>query len=375
MEKPVVSLVKCNSYESETVYLAVEQACYEAGFPSVAGKKVLIKPNILSDVPPERAVTTHPEVLRAAIRFVQKLGGIAYVGDSPALHLPSFSGKKCGLRDVCEETGAEWVDFTRKPIKVKNASFLKKKSFIMTRAVETCDMVISLPKMKTHQLMYMTGAVKNLFGLIPSLLKSPYHMRCPDRKSFAEMLLDIYQTVTPVFSLMDAVTAMEGPGPNSGNPRHMGLILASTEALSLDFTASHIMGYDPKMIPHIKQAIKRKMLSIDTINDIHFPLDSPEAFRQESFIRIRQNSKTGFLKTILGFFHERSILINEAPKPLFNDEKCTGCGDCSEICPTKALTLIKEVKVIPDYKKCIKCYCCHEVCLFDAITIEGKETI
>jgi len=372
LEKPIVSLVHCNSYESELVYKAVEKACLETGFPNVAGKKVLLKPNILADVPPERAVTTHPEILRAVIRLVQKLGGTAYVGDSPTIQRSSFSGIKCGLKAVCDETGAIWVDFTNKPIKVKNASLRKKNSFTMTNAVEYCDMIISLPKMKTHQLMYMTGAVKNLFGLIPSLSKSPYHLRCPDRKRFADMLLDIYQTVTPVFSIMDAVIAMEGPGPNSGTPKYMGLILASSDALAVDFTASYIMGYIPGLIPTVKQAIRRNLSPVQTIDDIVFVVEHPEKFKNESYKRIVQEKESGLLKTALGFLHNRSYPMHEAPKPLFNDEKCIGCGECAEICPTNALTPIKEVTVIPDYKKCIRCYCCHEVCQYEAITIEGK---
>ena len=375
MEKPIISLTACSTYDSESVYKAVEKACLAAGFPNVSGKKILLKPNILADVPPERAVTTHPEILRAAIQLVQKLGGTAYVGDSPTIQRSSFSGRKCGLKVVCDETGAIWVDFTDNPIKIKNASQRKKNSFTLAKAVKECDMIISLPKMKTHQLMYMTGAVKNLFGLIPSLAKSPYHLLCPDRRRFADMLLDLYQTATPIFSIMDAVIAMEGPGPNSGTPKHIGLIMASPDALALDFAASYIMGYTPELIPTVKQAIKRNLSSVQTIDTIEFPIDHPDKFRDESYKRIDQGKETGFLKTALGFLPHRSNPMHNEPKPLFNDDNCIGCGECVEICPAKALTLVKGERVIPDYHKCIRCYCCHEVCQYDAITIEEKETV
>lgn len=375
MEKPIISLTKCATYDPESVYKAVEKACLTAGFPTVTGKKVLLKPNILADVPPERAVTTHPEVLRAAIKVVQNMGGTAYVGDSPTIQRSSFSGKKCGLKAVCDELGAIWVDFTDNPVKIKNASPRKKNSFTMTNAVINCDMIISLPKMKTHQLMYMTGAVKNLFGLIPSLGKSPYHLRYPDRKRFADMLLDIYQTATPVFTIMDAIIAMEGPGPNSGTPKHMGLIMASPDALALDYTASYIMGYKPELIPTVKQAVKRNLSSVQSLDSIEFPIDHPEMFKDESYKRIDQDNEPGLLKTALGFLPHRSNPMYNEPKPLFNDENCIGCGECAEICPANALTLVKGVRVIPDYSKCIRCYCCHEVCQYDAITIEKKETI
>ncbi|MBL7006276.1 MAG: DUF362 domain-containing protein [Spirochaetia bacterium] len=378
MEKPVISLSACSSYEPEAVYKAVEAACLAAGFPHISGKKVLLKPNILSDVPPERAVTTHPEVLRAVIRFVRKMGGTAYVGDSPTIQRSSFTGKKCGLKAVCDESGAIWVDFTDKPVKVGNASTQKKKrkknSFTLTNAVNNCDMIISLPKMKTHQLMYMTGAVKNLFGLIPSLAKSPYHLRFPERIKFADMLLDLYQTATPQFSIMDAIIAMEGPGPNSGTPKHMGLIMASSDALALDFTASYVMGYVPELIPTVKQAIKRNLSSVQSIDSIEFPIDHPDKFKDRSYKRIDQDKEAGLLKTALGFLPRRSKPMYNEPKPLFSDKNCIGCGECVEICPANALTLIRGVRVIPDYKKCIRCYCCHEVCQYDAISIEVKGT-
>ncbi len=370
-----VALQKCESYDPLHVSEAVKSACFEAGFPNVRGKKVLIKPNILSDVPPEQAVTTHPEILLAVIAFVRQLGGVPYVGDSPALHLASFTGKKSGLRTVCEESGAEWIDFSKKTVKISSSfssSSTVKRSFTVTSAVRDCDVIISLPKMKTHQLMYMTGAVKNLFGLIPGLGKSPYHLRYPDRSSFADMLLDLYEIAAPVFSLMDGVVAMEGPGPNSGIPKYMGLILASADGIALDLAAAHIMGYNYASIPVIQQAIKRKLLTADGLNQISFVQGTPEEFRDDSFLRISQESRSSLAKTALGFIKNRIIKPTPAAKPIFDQERCIGCGQCVEICPADALIIkgIEHEFAVADYNKCIRCYCCHEICPVDAITIE-----
>jgi uncharacterized protein (DUF362 family)/Pyruvate/2-oxoacid:ferredoxin oxidoreductase delta subunit len=376
--KKYVALKKCESYDPRQVDKAVKSACFEAGFPNVRGRKVLLKPNILSDVPPEKAVTTHPEVLRAVIAFVRQLGGLPYVGDSPALHLSSFTGKKSGLRTVCEESGAEWIDFSKKTIKISypsvssSVSSSVKKSFTVTSAVRDCDVIISLPKMKTHQLMYMTGAVKNLFGLIPGLGKSPFHLRHPDRNSFADMLLDLYEITAPVFSLMDGIIAMEGPGPNSGTPKFMGLILASADGIALDLAAAHIMGYNYASIPIIQQAVKRNLLTPDGLDQISFVLGTPEEFRDDSFLRISQEAQRGLARTALGFIKNRLVKPIPAAKPIFDKEKCIGCGQCAEICPADALVMqgIEHEYVSADYNKCIRCYCCHEICPVDAITIE-----
>jgi ferredoxin len=165
---------------------------------------------------------------------------------------------------------------------------------------------------------------------------------------------------------------MEGPGPNSGTPKFMGLILASADGIALDLAAAHIMGYNYASIPIIQQAVKRNLLTPDGLDQISFVLGTPEEFRDDSFLRISQEAQRGLARTALGFIKNRLVKPIPAAKPIFDKEKCIGCGQCAEICPADALVMqgIEHEYVSADYNKCIRCYCCHEICPVDAITIE-----
>ena len=177
-----VGITRCSSYEHDELYSALKSAVELAGGLDVAGKTVLLKPNILSDSTPEKHVTTHPAFLEAAIVLVREMGSKRIlVGDSPGLQTPGFSGKASGLGEAAKKNGAEWVDFTKEKIEVSCPEGKVAKKFTLTKAVKEADIIISLPKLKTHQLMYYTGAMKNIFGLIPSVAKSPFHARFSSR--------------------------------------------------------------------------------------------------------------------------------------------------------------------------------------------------
>lgn len=372
-KKSHVAVTACKAYEYEEIYSCVKDLCRSAGIPDLAGKNVLLKPNILSDAPPEKAITTHPYVIRAMVQFVQEQGGTVYIGDSPALHRSNFTGTISGIEQVCKETGAQWVNFSAETVKVENSQAKRQKKFTVAAIISKVDIIISLPKMKTHQLMFMTGAVKNMFGIIPGLGKSPFHAKNPGRKQFAQCIVDLYTMVTPHFSLMDGIVAMEGPGPNSGDPRHMGVLLASTDALALDMTAAYIMGYDPLSIPILQCGIARGLTQASSIPQIEFPLQHPDSFLKQDFKRIDQQQKPNIARLILGPLAVR-FLPNPLPKPLFNNAVCIQCGKCVRICPAGALNLDSDSGITIDYKACVRCYCCHEICPADAIAIEVQVT-
>ncbi|MDR1250353.1 MAG: DUF362 domain-containing protein, partial [Treponema sp.] len=165
-----VAIARCEAYESAQVYAALRLAVEAAPPPELFGKTVLLKPNIVRDSPPEKAIVTHPVFLEAAIRLVRDLGASrVLVGDSPGLQKPNFTAKLSGLGSITERMGAEWVDFTREKYELPCPKGKATRQFSVTAAVREADCIISLPKLKTHQLMYYTGAMKNLFGLIPSV--------------------------------------------------------------------------------------------------------------------------------------------------------------------------------------------------------------
>lgn len=370
-----VAIAACKDYHTGHVLSALREVCSSIVLPEMTGRRVLIKPNILKDTPPDRAVTTHPEVVRAMITIVRELGGIPLVGDSPAIQLPGFVPELSGIAAVCRDTETPWLDFTKNwadPSRKERGRGSRRSSdkFQLTDALSRVDMVISLPKMKTHQLMHMTGAVKNLFGLVPGLAKSPYHMKHPTRERFADMLLDLLLKVRPVLSIMDAVIAMEGPGPNAGTPKYIGAIIGSVDALSVDITAASIMGYEPERVPLFSRAIHRGMIHTADIVHIPYPLLHPDRLRPVSYDTIDTENRRSVISILTRVITGRRR-AKRLPGPVFHDLPCIACSQCVRICPVKALTLQKDQlpKITIAYDICIRCYCCHEICPADAITI------
>ncbi len=371
MKRSKVAITKCLSYSSAEIYNAVKKVMDNSDVPDVMGKKVLLKPNILSDAPAEDCITTHPEIVRSAIKlFFERGAEEIYVGDSPGLHNSSFCGKNSGIYDVCLEEGAIWTDFSKDPVTTPIVG--TNQSLPLASILKEDVIVISLSKFKTHQLMYTTGAVKNLFGLVPGLNKSSCHMSNPSRESFSRLIVGIHQTVKPAFCIMDAVIGMEGPGPANGDPKLVGLIMSSDNLFAMDSVQATIMGYKPTDIPILIEAKKQHLLP----SEIDFPLLNAKDLVIENYRRIELRRRTNLLTSLIVPFFTRSFHKKEKhsePAPQFNKEKCIHCARCINICPAKALTFNENKEVAADYNKCIRCYCCHEMCPADAITIGNRK--
>ena len=335
------------------------------------GKKVLLKPNILSGEGPEKAVTTHPEFVKQCVLLFRELGAAeVMVGDSPGFLSAAAAGKKSGIYDAVIEAGGKWADFSDF-VTVKNPAGKLVKSFNIARVVKEADLIVSLPKMKNHQLLYHTGAMKNLFGVIPGLQKSAFHMRFSDREHFAQMIVDLNIAVKPALTIMDSIVAMEGPGPGSGTPVQAGLILASANPLALDIAAVRIMGYDPAEMPVIADALSRKKW-LETAGDFETAGETIESVLLPGFERIKRVRDVTMFKDRLPPFLYTLARKAFVPRPVVNHDKCIECGYCVRICPAGALSLPTgpDSKIILDYKKCINCYCCHEICPAKAFTIK-----
>lgn len=369
-----VAITRCRSYDREAVISAVRSAWESIGIPELTGKRILVKPNILTDALPQKAVTTDPRFVEAVCTIILELGGKPMIGDSPGLHRKGFRPTDCGIMQICESLDIPWVDFTAETRELVNEHAVVQRSFTAASAALEADLIINLPKMKTHQLMYATGAVKNLFGLIPGLGKSPFHLRYPKRDDFADMLLDLHGVLPPVISIMDAVIAMEGPGPSSGTPKPVGAVLVSEDALALDLCMAYLMHEHPKDIPVLKQAHKRELLSSLDHEQLRFPLLRPEEVRPEHFEKIARAAQTGMVHVIAQ--HVRSVFTPAAaPAPIIDDEKCILCGNCAEICPAHALRIRGQEgaqTMSLDTDLCIRCYCCHEICPVQAMTVPGS---
>jgi uncharacterized protein (DUF362 family)/NAD-dependent dihydropyrimidine dehydrogenase PreA subunit len=367
-----VSVIKQNSYDHESLYHSIKSSIDCAGgFSPIesAGRNILIKPNILRGAGPEKPVTTHPAFVEAVIILFKEKGFTITVGDSPAVESSSSSAQKCGIMDVVKKHGVKWDDFSD-TVEIKNPHGTMINSFKVARAVVHADAIINLPKLKTHTQMYYTGAVKNMFGVVSGLEKARYHLRFPDIRHFAAMIVDLNVCVRSTLSVMDAVIAMDGPGPNNGYPADLGLVLASYDPVALDCAACSIIGYNPEDIPIINDALSRKIW-ITSPKDIEIKGEKISSvqklsFKKRSIIQGSTYSRwTGFWIKML-----RTFLVK---KPFIHKKDCVLCGKCVEICQAGALTFKnnrhkKFVNI--DHSKCILCYCCHEVCPYDAIGLK-----
>jgi uncharacterized protein (DUF362 family)/ferredoxin len=377
--KAQVSIVRCDSYDPSVLDRALAEAVELAPLPELRGASVLVKPNMLNASAPERAVTTHPAFLAAFLRLLQSRGAARIaVGDSPGFQPQALAGSRSGLRDAAEAEGATWADFSL-PAEYECPRGKLVKRFTLAAALGEADLLVSLPKLKTHGLLRYTGAIKNLFGLVHQLGKSSYHLRFPDPADFGSMIVDLALAAKPSYALMDAVVAMEGRGPNNGRPKELGLVLASRDVLALDWTAASLIGYEPADIGYLADAASRAASGgpwIGGPGDIELRgLPLAEAAPESFELVMGAQAETDFFASRLpGFAHRMANNIAVA-RPFFDDRLCTRCGSCVAICPPRALEIrgsSGDRRVEIDRAKCIRCYCCDEACPAGAIRLRRR---
>jgi uncharacterized protein (DUF362 family)/Pyruvate/2-oxoacid:ferredoxin oxidoreductase delta subunit len=363
----IIAVRKCREYDLHEVFDHISEIYKKTDGPDVKGKRVLVKPNILTDDNPAKCISTHPVVVEAMIRYLQSKGATVLVGDSPAVHTQRFRGEKSGIWKVCEITGAVWVDFTLNPVDKK----LRKGKIKIAAIVDQTDLIISLPKFKNHELVYFTGAIKNTLGLVPGFSKGKQHALHQDRNRFGEFLVDLNEAVTPDYFLMDGIMGMEGPGPGKGLPVEVGLLLGSTNPLVLDIIASRVAGYDPMMIPTSRTALFRKNW-LQSESDIVY--DGPEipSIIKEGFKKIPVSHSNNIA---LQFVMKRIKPLKKLERrPVFIYKNCTACQKCVSICPVQAIQSLpsKKSHIVLTDSKCIRCFCCSEVCNDNAVEIRRK---
>ena len=368
----LVSLEKCESYEYSKVKSAVEKSFKNLGGIEKfikKGENVLLKSNLVMRKLPEEAATTHPAVIQALAETLIKYGANVEIGDSPGgpfneILLKSIY-KHTGMEEAAEKSGAKLsLDTTSQTVDNPNGVRLKK--LTLTNMVLKADKVISVGKLKTHSMTRMTGAAKNLFGAIPGTTKAEYHFNCQDTDSFAQCLADICTFVNPVLSFIDAVTGMEGNGPTAGNPRDIGLIMASENPFELDLAGAKIINTPPMEIPLLKCAIGRGLCS-SSAEDIEFIGENINHYVIDDFA-VPENHSLHFLGGNPPEFLVNFFKLHVYPRPVFTN-RCVGCGICAENCPAKIIT-IKNKHAHVDLKKCIRCYCCQELCPHKAVDIK-----
>ena len=308
------------------------------------GERILLKANLLRAAPPESAICTHPAVAAAAAKLVAEAGGTAVITDSPggALHKEAVLRglyEKTGMAQAAAASGAELCyDASTRTVSLPAGRVLKQAEVIAP--VAEADGVFDLPKLKTHVLMSMTGAVKNLFGVLPGLSKVGYHATHPSQEQFADVLLDLAEYVRPRLSIMDGVLAMEGDGPGaSGTPRHAGVLLVSDSPLALDAAAAALIGLPLASNP-VLLAAQRRGLRPSYIEEVELLGEPLEALRMDDYrfpSRIKGNLMEflGPLAGPAGKLCKR--VLSQTPK--IRTDACVGCGICKSACPGKAISM------------------------------------
>jgi uncharacterized protein (DUF362 family)/NAD-dependent dihydropyrimidine dehydrogenase PreA subunit len=369
---PKVAIIGCETYHYDMVKAAVERGIAllgGAGIFARRGEKILLKPNLLSAVPPEKCVTTHPALFKAVAEALMTTGAKLSYGDSPALGNTAGAAKKCGLQAVADELDIGLADF-KTGVEIFFEEGRQNRKFVIAKGVLDSDGVVSLPKLKTHGLEKFTGCVKNQFGCIPGVLKGEYHVKVPDAWDFGKMLVDLNRFVNPRLYIMDGIEAMEGNGPRSGRPRRMNMLLFSEDPVALDATVLRLIGLNPKHVPTTKFGSEFGAGTYDE-KDIELVGDNFDDFKIPDFDIDRTPALTSTEGGFARFMGNRLV-----SRPVIVKEKCVTCGICVEMCPAhpKAVDWFDDDTSRPptyNYDSCIRCYCCQEVCPEGAIELKA----
>jgi uncharacterized protein (DUF362 family)/Pyruvate/2-oxoacid:ferredoxin oxidoreductase delta subunit len=369
----IVSLIKCNDYNRDALFEAVNQSCKNINFnpADLAGAIVAVKPNLLTSASPESGVTTHPEFFRAVVRYIKEHNGTPVLVESPAFFSLDKVLKKCGYDEVIIDEKIKIAD-TSRTCSIRNENAAKYKSFHVADDIIKSDYIINLPKLKTHSLTYFTGAVKNLFGTIHGLEKSKWHVKTENEKEFTSFLLDLYESFLyakkdRIISIMDGITGLEGEGPGkSGRPVNSKAVIAGNDAISVDAVAVTIAGLD------LRKAVlciegERKGLGVATLAELKIDGAALTDFNNK-FMPPKTKSFLG--KIPVSTYFLKNLLVE---KPVPEKDKCTLCYQCKTICPAGVIEKSKN-GLVPfyNYRKCIRCYCCMEICPEGAISLQKK---
>ncbi|MBN1141756.1 MAG: DUF362 domain-containing protein [Deltaproteobacteria bacterium] len=324
------------------------------------GQKVLIKPNLLSANAPAKAVTTHPDVVSGVIRLVRECGGLPLIGDSPGVGSSRAVAEKCGILGVVRATGAKLVPFEEAlPFPHEIGPFRRLE---VAREALEADVIINLPKLKTHQMMGMTGAVKNLFGLVVGFRKANLHLRAgSDKALFALMLLELARHAAPALTVVDAVVAMEGNGPGSGDPVRVGALLAGVNPVAVDTAALTLLGLRPDSV-WTHQVALRQGLPGTLPEQLELFGPALESLRPPRFRPAPDGDITFGIPAMLRPVLKKSLTALPAVDPA----KCLACGICQRHCPVGAIS-IQKGRLQIDCRSCIGCFCCQELCPEGAI--------
>ena len=364
-----VSVVRCHSYEApalqEALHTLLEPLGGIGNFVR-PGQRVLLKPNLIHPHNSLRGSCTHPSLVAEVARMALQAGARVVVGDSPGYHSASAVARKSGLLNLLSHLHVPLVEFTEQVAVPRDPRDVFR-DLRLAREVVEADVLINLPKLKTHSQMLLTLAVKNLFGCVVGTRKAQWHLAAGrDRDLFAQMLLEVYLAARPALNILDGIVAMEGDGPTNGTPRQMNLLAASTDGIALDAVVATLVGVPPEDLATLRAAHTRGVGQTDlsridlcgssiaeiAVTDFRIPSASGAVEFGPKFLQ-------RWLKNVL------------TPRPGVNESLCEGCGICAKVCPARCISLHETPAHIDiDTASCIRCFCCQEMCPKGAVNIE-----
>jgi uncharacterized protein (DUF362 family) len=339
---------RCDSYQDDSLKELIDLYFESEKTRLSTASKILIKPNLLSATPPDRAVTTHPNFVRAVIRSLRNFTSAELVlGDSPGANFGKYEKvlDVTGIGRVAEEEGV-------KIVRVESYEPVLKDGFMYSSLADEVDIIINLPKLKTHSLTGLTLSVKNLFGLIPGTAKVGFHRNYP---SDTELGAKIYQYFTllgdKTMHIIDGVVGHEGDGPSRGTPVELGVIAACSDAVGLDIAITRMLGLKDSFCLTTAEALR---MGYDPSW-----IDVPET--NVPVIKIPMSRKAR-----VPVFLKKFVADQVYVKPVVLKEPCIKCMLCMKSCPVDAISVVDSYPFV-NKNKCIECFCCHEVCESDAV--------
>ncbi|MGI6494768.1 MAG: DUF362 domain-containing protein [Kiritimatiellia bacterium] len=354
---PPVAFAPCADYEPASLDAAIRRIgalLGDAGAPSLRGRRVLVKPNLLADRPPDAAVTTHPAFLRAVLRWLREVGvaGIR-VGDSPASAVRLRQvWERTGVEAACRDEGVELLSFEAGEMRLVRRDGIE---LLVAAAALDADLIVNLPKVKTHGMTLLTCATKNLYGLLPGYQKTQRHREYPSPHAFAGLLRALERSLPPQICLADGIVGMEGDGPSNGVPRFLGFVAASADPIALDLAVCRATGVPARRVPYLADVAHLRPVELGEL---------PPGFPVR--LRLPVTWKALAVPRPLARLCARWLWI----RPSFNAGDCVRCGRCVAACPKSALAQERgKVPELRDPPACIGCCCCHEVCPANAIAM------
>jgi uncharacterized protein (DUF362 family)/ferredoxin-like protein FixX len=351
--------IKANAtYESDMIkYLG--DSIIELGAEDILKKrnqKIILKINVAGPFSVDKAATTNPEVVRAAIRLIKEAGSIPILGDTPNSRLPCF--EIAGFEQLAKEEEVSLIKFKNFKKIASNGEEYKEIEY--ASEIIEADKLISMAKMKTHALVHYTGAVKNMFGGVSPQQRKIMHLN-EDTSVFVNALIDVFLTRKPDFAIVDGITAMEGLGPTHGRPIYAGILACGENSFYTDMFCAKLMGYDVKKVPFFIEAEKRGFLKLADEIEVIGNIEDYKGINFQLVPIMSEPSKKRYLKMALG-------------SPVFDYEKCIKCKLCVNSCPAKAIRMVDEHPVVFG-QRCINCYCCNELCPVGAVEFKTRKLV